>query len=119
MQEFGGCRPPAQFRPERPIRLDHCPPALRQKLLEKPLRLHLHVEHAARRQLRLTAGEIGLQDGEGSRARGPFGPGHKRQEMHKPAGKHAVIAHEVDHLEPRLARGRPQAAAELLQKHDL
>ena len=38
--------------------------------------------------------------------------------MHEPTGEHTVIAHEVDHLEPRLTRGRPQSASELLQEHD-
>ena len=86
-------------------------------MLEQPLRLHLDIEHAARRQLRLATGEIRLQRGEASR--GPFPTGHKRQQVHQPAGKDAVIADEVNHFEPRLPRGRPQATPELLQEDDL
>ena len=117
MQKLRRRRPPAELRPETTIRFNHGPSAPGEKLLEQPLRLHLHIEHAARRQLRLATGEIRLERGEASR--GPFTAGLKRQQMHDPAGEDAVIADKVDHFQPRLARGRPEAAAELLQENNL
>ena len=112
MQKLGRRRPSPDLGSQAPIGFHHSPSAPRQKLLEELLGFHLHIEHAARRQRRLATGEIRLQRGEASRS--PFPTGYERQQMHDPAGKDAVIADEVDHLQPRLPRGRPEAAAELL-----
>jgi hypothetical protein len=117
MQKLCRRRPPPELRPHAAIRLLHRGPASRQKPREQLLRLELHIEHAALRKRGLPAVEIPLQEGK-PRGVGGGGRGGEREQMHEPARKHAVIAHEVDHLEPQLALHRPQAAAELLQEHD-
>ena len=112
--------PPREVGAEIAIGLHHPRTRLGREPREQVLRLEVHVHEAPRRQGRRRARQKRLQKRMAVRRFCAIACGrHEREEMHEPTREHAVIAHEVDHLEPRLAGGTPQAAAELLQEHDL
>ena len=112
-------RPPPEIGSNAAIRLLHRRPPRGQEPPEKLLRLEFHIENAALRQDRFAPIEESPQQGEAGCIGRPFDTRHERQQMDKPAREHAVIAHEVDHLEPCLPLRSAEAAAELLQEDDL
>src|SRR6185295_16104260 len=79
---------------------------------EEGLGLELELYRTARWEL---GGTVGLEQGAEALGAGVSAEGEQNAEALE---EHAVVTDEVDDLNPRLAWGRAQAAAELLQEYD-